>query len=693
MTRSAGSAAAQGLESGFSLGLRMRANQRDEEDRTRRQGREDELWKQSQEDRGRKLRDAEDDRALQAIELQFGALRDEGSGYIQQYGGFDKVPAEVAGPYSDRAKALASERQKRLDARWKPEVQAAADRVSRWTTGQESPEAAAPVDLFRTLAYSARRDPRDFIGAEGRPSRVSQATTDLMTGIETGNEDLTLRAANVLFEPELRAGVGDMSPHGGRIVGKQIIKLMPHPQDPTQTLPVLKVFVASGRPKTSGDVARAERVQSEPGAPPDATGYYIAPITEGRSGDPADPVKSISVERAMQYAAQMQTLSQSLTNHPVLRARLEQGATEDAKSPNPFQQAFLAAGGRLPSKQVEFKTVKPGERLVGLDPAGRVVQTIEGPGKPDAKATGLAAQIEAVQDYAEAHGISEDEAARRLQRQGLVRTPKGAGGGGGGGGGGLRAMPAPGASGEDVLKGLSEEDATVVRGLADGSIRPVDISTTKNRREHMVALAKRFDPSADFGPNGKLKDVPPTAIKAILENDTSLRRAERAFRLVGGGVARAGETQDASATGLKGYLPNQLLNRVDPKGVDARAAISDLGSLVIHDRSGAAVTAAEFPRLAPFIPSEKDDAQTVKKKLKRFIEVYKEEQAALELTYSKENDYKSIKTMGAGGQAPREGGASGSFAPAPVRVQTPDQARALPPGTRFVTPDGREFVR
>lgn len=30
---------------------------------------------------------------------------------------------------------------------------------------------------------------------------------------------------------------------------------------------------------------------------------------------------------------------------------------------------------------------------------------------------------------------------------------------------------------------------------------------------------------------------------------------------------------------------------------------------------------------------------------------------------------------------------------APARVTTPDQARQLPPGTRFITPDGREFVR
>jgi hypothetical protein len=44
---------------------------------------------------------------------------------------------------------------------------------------------------------------------------------------------------------------------------------------------------------------------------------------------------------------------------------------------------------------------------------------------------------------------------------------------------------------------------------------------------------------------------------------------------------------------------------------------------VIHDRSGAAVTAAEFPRLAPFIPTEKDDPPTVKKKLKMFVQNYK----------------------------------------------------------------------
>jgi hypothetical protein len=56
--------------------------------------------------------------------------------------------------------------------------------------------------------------------------------------------------------------------------------------------------------------------------------------------------------------------------------------------------------------------------------------------------------------------------------------------------------------------------------------------------------------------------------------------------------------------------------------VDTRAAIADLGSLVIHDRSGAAVTASEYPRLAPFIPTSKDDPDAVIKKLRRFKGIY-----------------------------------------------------------------------
>lgn len=125
------------------------------------------------------------------------------------------------------------------------------------------------------------------------------------------------------------------------------------------------------------------------------------------------------------------------------------------------------------------------------------------------------------------------------------------------------------------------------------------------------------DPNAQTG-----KPLPASAAKGYLENVDALRQVENALQLIAG--SDVGEMQgDADATGLKGYLPNMLLSRVDPKGVAARAAIADIGSLKIHDRSGAAVTAAEFPRLAPFIPSATDTPETVAKKLRQFEHNYR----------------------------------------------------------------------
>lgn len=113
------------------------------------------------------------------------------------------------------------------------------------------------------------------------------------------------------------------------------------------------------------------------------------------------------------------------------------------------------------------------------------------------------------------------------------------------------------------------------------------------------------------------KPLPAGAATTLLSNFDNLRRVQDAIELVNGKNID-GLQGDSSATGLKGYLPNQILNRADPNGVHTRAAIADLGSMVIHDRSGAAVTAAEFPRLAPFIPTEKDDPAAVRKKLTMF---------------------------------------------------------------------------
>lgn len=69
----------------------------------------------------------------------------------------------------------------------------------------------------------------------------------------------------------------------------------------------------------------------------------------------------------------------------------------------------------------------------------------------------------------------------------------------------------------------------------------------------------------------------------------------------------------------------------DPKGVAARALVANIGSKKIHDRSGAAVSAAEFPRLAPFVPSVSDNnAAVVIQKLRLLKAAAEEETAALQ---------------------------------------------------------------
>lgn len=78
-----------------------------------------------------------------------------------------------------------------------------------------------------------------------------------------------------------------------------------------------------------------------------------------------------------------------------------------------------------------------------------------------------------------------------------------------------------------------------------------------------------------------------------------------------------------SAVGLTRGLPvigSALDQRADPQGVAARASIANIGSLVIHDRSGAAVTIHEFPRLAPFVPSVNDTPEAIRTKLAKLKE-------------------------------------------------------------------------
>ena len=118
-----------------------------------------------------------------------------------------------------------------------------------------------------------------------------------------------------------------------------------------------------------------------------------------------------------------------------------------------------------------------------------------------------------------------------------------------------------------------------------------------------------------------LKPLPAAQSKAYLDNSTALAKLDAADAAMD---SKGGRDATGFVKGAVNAIPggDKVLNYFDSGGTATRALVSDIGSLKIHDRSGAAVTAAEFPRLAPFIPQIGDDRATVKKKLANFRREY-----------------------------------------------------------------------
>ncbi len=127
--------------------------------------------------------------------------------------------------------------------------------------------------------------------------------------------------------------------------------------------------------------------------------------------------------------------------------------------------------------------------------------------------------------------------------------------------------------------------------------------------------------------------IPANIAKAYTENATALRKIDSALSEV---------DKYPDAFGLQNVVGDAVMQRADPKGVTARAIVADIGSLKIHDRSGAAVTAAETPRLLPFIPNANDKPATIKKKLALFRKEYADIQNDIGSMYSTEQGYRAL---------------------------------------------------
>lgn len=111
--------------------------------------------------------------------------------------------------------------------------------------------------------------------------------------------------------------------------------------------------------------------------------------------------------------------------------------------------------------------------------------------------------------------------------------------------------------------------------------------------------------------------------KAVAENQTQVSIIDDAL---------AELDKHESAVGSGRVLGDFVNQRIDKKGVDARAQIANVGSLIVHDRSGAAVTVSEYPRLAPFVPKITDTPYTIRHKLAKLKAAIQVETGALQTT-------------------------------------------------------------
>ena len=232
-------------------------------------------------------------------------------------------------------------------------------------------------------------------------------------------------------------------------------------------------------------------------------------------------------------------------------------------------------------------------------------------------------------------------------------------------------------------KPMSEKDRAMV-GLAQERVA-IGWAGVRDRQARTELIADR-PPTA----SGAAGPKPPAGVvTSYVDTNSAISHLDRTIAAV---------EKNPKAFGItNAVVPDLVLQRTDPKGVGARALVSDVGSLVIHDRTGATMAAKEAVRLNPFIPSSADDPKAIITKLKGMRQRLQEDQKyRLEMFPGLAPNAAPAPAKPSAPRPKLSARIVPRKAPAPpggVKVTTPEEARKLPPGTRFQTPDGVWRVR
>jgi len=121
----------------------------------------------------------------------------------------------------------------------------------------------------------------------------------------------------------------------------------------------------------------------------------------------------------------------------------------------------------------------------------------------------------------------------------------------------------------------------------------------------------------------------------FVENQNAINKINNAINVIT-------STPDSSF-GLRNVTGDTVMQRLDPKGVNARAAISGIAGQKYHDISGAAVSVGEAKRLTPYIPSATDTKENILQKLYNMKAEYGNTNELMQNQFSEQQGYKPLQ--------------------------------------------------
>lgn len=496
-----------GILGGLQAGFNMMQSVQDRKDKKAQQDREYGLQVQDRADlRARQAVTDERsaaDYAVKAADDEKKSTVSRFSDIATKYGTFEAAPPEVQAAATEAARKadtlINQSRTKRNDIAFGKQRQDLSDIITNLQSGRVKIDDVPPAQLYQAMGNALLRDPADFMpGKDGTPSPVATAVRDVTDGMQGGNQGMMLRGANVLLAPDLRKGVGTESAHGGKILAKEIVGFVPHPDNPDHVTPIIRVYVDEGK-----NVVGPRGKHQE-------TSYYDAPLTENRSSDPNDPVKFLDMQSAMDRIGQMGTLTEVL-KQPGVQARMEQGQREAGGQTKELIDRYFTAGQNAAPKKQFTSTVTAmpangGKTLIRTtDAQGRETkrEVLDNPERKERPAA-LEKRLDVIDRLEEEGEFSEAEAEEARQAALGIRPRAGRGGGGGAGGakGGKVTEAAVKGAISDGVKALAAEEglkpSLIGKGWvnADGSPVKPEVLARLDRRAETFSTTMRDSAAA-----------------------------------------------------------------------------------------------------------------------------------------------------------------------------------------------------